>query len=179
MAERPILVLPRPHLVDPPKGSGGGGKPTLPTKGSQVARFGPDFRRLRDVLARDPGSEMELREDPTSLAPDRVIVFEIAGTVADFTRAVSRVPGLDMMAEYDTEVPPDELFAERDTRKGREGARSDKTVAGRFYLAMPDVTALNPRYSPCDIRSVVSSGDSTGARTRGGTRLDGAYLRAA
>jgi hypothetical protein len=86
---------------------------------------------------------MELRDDPTSLAPDRVIVFEIAGTVDDFTRAVSKVPGLDFMAEYDTEEPPDDLFAEKDTRKGQEGQfRTDKNVAGRFYLAMPDVTAL-------------------------------------
>ncbi len=47
------------------------------------------------------------------------------------------------MAEYDTEEPPDERFAEEDTRKGREGQlRTDKNVAGRFYLAMPDVTAL-------------------------------------
>jgi hypothetical protein len=143
MAERPLLVLPRPELVDPPKLGGGGGKPRLPTRDVQITRFGPDFRRLREVLDRDGAASMELRDDPTSLAPDRVIVFEIAGTVDDFTRAVSKVPGLDFMAEYDTEEPPDELFAEKDTRKGKEGQfRADKNVAGRFYLAMPDVTAL-------------------------------------
>lgn len=95
------------------------------------------------MLARDAAGAMELRDDPTSLAPDRVIVFEIAGSVADFTRAVTKVPGLDLMAEYDAEEPPDDRFAELDTRKGREGqVRTDKSVAGRFYLAMPDVTAL-------------------------------------
>jgi hypothetical protein len=143
MADRPILALPRPRVVDPPRGTGGGGKPRLPSKTSQVARFGPDFRRLREVLGRGGQDVLQLRDDPTSLAPERVIVFEIAGTVADFTRAISRVPGFEFMAEYDTEEPPDDRFAELDTRKGREGqVRRDKTVEGRFYLAMPNAAAL-------------------------------------
>ena len=143
MAERPLLVLPRPELALPPRLGGGGGKPHLPPKMAQIARFGPDFARLREVLANRTADPIRLRDDPTSLAPDRVIVFEIAGTVNDFTRAVSKVPGLDFMAEYDTEEPPDERFAEKDTRRGMEGqVRMDKVVAGRFYLAMPDVEAL-------------------------------------
>ena len=143
MAERPLLALPQPELVLPPKGSGGGSTPSLPTKNAQVNRFGPEFARLHAVLTNRAANPMQLRDDPTSLAPDRVIVFEIAGTVGDFTRAVSRVPGLDFMAEYDTEEPPDDRFAERDTRQGREGqVRADKNVAGRFYIAMPDVEAL-------------------------------------
>lgn len=151
MAERPLLVLPRPNLVDPPRLPGGGSKPHLPTKRTQVARFDPDFTRLREVLDRGAAGPMELRDDPTSLAPDRVIVFEIAGTVDDFTRAVSKVPGLDFMAEYDTEEPPDDRFAVADTRKGKEGQRrTDKSVAGRFYLAMPDVTALRQLVSLWD-----------------------------
>ena len=142
MPERPILALPRPQLVEPPPGRGRLTRPHLPSKGSQVERFGPDFKRLHDLIARG-GDPLQLRHDPTSLAPDRVIVFEIAGTVADFIRAISKVPGLELMAEYDTEEAPDERFAELDTRKGREGQlRPDKPVAGRFYLAMPDVTAL-------------------------------------
>ncbi len=143
MAERPLLVLPRPDLVAPPKREGRGSKPHLPAKNTQIARFGPGFARLREVLTSRAASPMELRDDPTSLAPDRVVVFEIAGSVDDFTRAVSRVPGFDFMAEYDTEKPPDDRFAEKDTRTGREGqVRRDKQVTGRFYLAMPDVAAL-------------------------------------
>ena len=143
MAERPLLVLPRPDLVAPPRRVGGGSKPHLPPKDTQVARFGPGFARLREFLTSRADHPIELRADPTSLAPDRVIVFEIAGSVDDFTRAVSRVPGFEFMAEYDTEKPPDDRFAEKDARKGREGqVRTDKQVTGRFYLAMPDVEAL-------------------------------------
>ena len=151
MAERPLLTLPNPTLINPPKLPGGGVQPRFPAKDTQVARFGPDFARLREVLARGAADPMELRADPTSLAPDRVIVFEIAGTVANFSRAISKVPGLAFMAETDTEEPPDELFAEKDTRKGREGQdRTDRNVAGRFYLAMPDVTALGQLVSLWD-----------------------------
>jgi hypothetical protein len=143
MAERPLLPLPRPTLVNPPRGFGGGAKPYLPTRDAQLARFGPDFRRLREVLDRGVADPIALRADPTSLAPDRVVVFEIAGTVADFSRAIARVPGLEFIAEYETEEPPDERFAEKDTRKGRDGQRrKDQNVEGRFYLAMPDVAAL-------------------------------------
>ncbi|MGE4055992.1 MAG: hypothetical protein AB7F99_14445, partial [Vicinamibacterales bacterium] len=47
------------------------------------------------------------------------------------------------MVEYETETEPDEFFAEKDTRKGHEGERrEDKLVEGRFYLAMPDTTAM-------------------------------------
>lgn len=143
MAERPLLALPRPELVAPPQRGGGGSKPHLPTKNTQVGRFGPRFARLREVLTSREADPMELRRDPTSLAPDRVVVFEIAGSVDDFVRGISKVPGFDFMAEYDTERPPDDLFAEKDTRKGKEGQlRTDKDVTGRFYLAMPDVAAL-------------------------------------
>ncbi len=143
MAERPLLALPQPRRIDPPPGPRGGSRPNLPTKDSQLVRFGPDFRRLREVLARGGADTLNLRDDPTSLAPDRVVVFEIAGAVSDFTKALSRVPGFDFMVEYQTEEPPDDRFAEIDKRKGKEGqVRRDKNVDGRFYLAMPDVTAL-------------------------------------
>ncbi len=48
------------------------------------------------------------------------------------------------MVEYEAEAEPDEFFAEKDKRKGHEGERrEDKLVSGRFYLAMPDITAMS------------------------------------
>jgi hypothetical protein len=86
---------------------------------------------------------MELRDDPSSLAPERVIVFEIAGTVPNFLKAVRRVEGLEFLAEYEGDFAADDDFALRDERSGREGQdRTDKGVPARFYLAMPDVQAL-------------------------------------
>ena len=146
MAERPLLPLPNPEQILPPRGSGGGSQPRLPTKERQAERFGRPFQRLRQVLdaAGAGGTDLlELRSDPTSLAPERVIVFEIAGSIGDFTKALARIPGFELIAETETEAPADDDFAVRDSRRGHEGeARPDRAVVGRLYLAMPDVAAL-------------------------------------
>jgi hypothetical protein len=143
MPERPLLVLPTPVRVDPPKGGGGGTNLRFPSRDRQTNQFGPVFTRLRTVLGRQAGP-IELRNDPTSLAPDRVIVFEIAGTIDNFLKALARIDGLEFMAEYETDFTPDENFAVVDDRRGKEGQdRTDKSVSGRFYLAMPDTQALN------------------------------------
>jgi hypothetical protein len=142
MPARPLLRLPAPDRVDVPAGFGRGSNIRFPPPGRQRDRFRPVFRRLRDVLDRQEGA-IELRDDPSSLAPERVIVFGFAGTINNFQKAVSRIAGLEFMAEYEGSFDPDEDFAVQDARKGREGlVRSDKAVPGQFYLAMPDVRAL-------------------------------------
>jgi hypothetical protein len=143
MAERPLLALPNPQAGNAPSGHGGASALRRPTDAEQVATYGPVFKRLRETLAR-PDGVMTLRNDPESLAPDRVIVFEIAGRIDSFRDAVARVPGLELLAEIETEFPADADFAMRDTRKGREGQdRPDKLVSGRFYLAMPNLNAFS------------------------------------
>jgi hypothetical protein len=105
----------------------------------QISTYGPVFRRLRETLAR-PGGVMTLRDDPESLAPDRVIVFEIAGRIDTFRDAVARVPGLELLAEIETEFPADAHFAVVDKR---DQDRPDKLITGRFYLAMPNLNAFS------------------------------------
>jgi hypothetical protein len=86
---------------------------------------------------------LRLRQDPNSLAPDRVIVFEVAGTIQNFLKAVKKIPGLEFIAEYESEFEPDTDFAVEDRRSGRQGLpREDRPVTGRLYLAMPDTRAL-------------------------------------
>jgi hypothetical protein len=87
MPIRPLLRLPAPDHVDVPTGFGGGDKIRFPSAGRQKDRFRPVFRRLREVLDRHDGV-IELRDDPSSLAPERVIVFEFAGTINNFQKAV-------------------------------------------------------------------------------------------
>ena len=143
MAERPLLALPNPQASTAPPGHGGASALRRPTDAQQVATYGPVFKRLRETLAR-PGGVMTLRNDPDSLAPDRVIVFETAGRIDSFRDAVARVPGLELLAEIETEFPADTDFAVRDTRRGRERQdRPDKLVSGRFYLAMPNLNAFS------------------------------------
>lgn len=142
MPARPLLILPRPNQVDPRAGGGGGSKIRFPSRDRQTRQFGPIFDRLRNAFAQQD-RVLHLRDDPTGLAPDRVIVFEIGGTVENFIKAAARVQGLEFMTEYETEFAADENFAVVDERQAREGQdRRDKPVSGRFYLAMPDARAL-------------------------------------
>ncbi len=73
------------------------------------------------MLARDPAA-LELRADPTALAPERLLVFEVRGSIAAFAKAVSRVPGLELIDEE--ELP------------------TDQDTAPVAYLLVPDARAL-------------------------------------
>lgn len=135
--QRPLLILPQPALIDRPKGSGFGAKPRVPTHGRQVERLDPIYASLRRALTASTGG-MELRSDPTSIAPERAIVFEVAGRLRDFYSAVGRIEGLRYLGEDEIRFDSDEDFAEID-EAGRDKAG---TVSGRQYLAMPNLRAL-------------------------------------
>jgi len=90
--------------------------------GRQAERIGPKFTRLADVLARGDGA-LELRADPTALAPERLLVFEVRGTIGAFADAVRRIPGLELIDE-------EELQADE----------ADKQPVA--YLMVPDLAAL-------------------------------------
>ena len=142
MAEYPLLPLPPSEPGEPP------GPPGFPQGGPglsperQGQRLGPRFERLQTALASDKNG-LSLRADPSSIAPERALVFEVAGSINDFYQLVTRIRGFAFLADEEAEFDPDEDFSEVDTRRGREGQpRTDKRVGGRLYLAMPDVGAL-------------------------------------
>ena len=148
MPARPLLRLPTPSPSAPPSGPRGGSNIRFPSGGRQKAALAPVFNRLREALSK---GAVELRQDPNGLAPERVIVFEIAGTVQNFLSAVAKIHGLEFMAEYATEFTADEDFAVIDDRKATKGRdRTDKAVPGRMYLAMPDMRALEELLSLWD-----------------------------
>ena len=73
------------------------------------------------MLARDP-TALELRADPAALAPERLLVFEVRGSIATFAKAIAKVPGLELIDEE--ELP------------------SDEDTAPVAYLLVPDTRAL-------------------------------------
>lgn len=77
---------------------------------------------MASVLARDQ-SGLELRRDPSALAPERLLVFEVRGSIQTFANAIRRVTGLELIDEEELESD------EQDTNP----------VA---YLLVPDATAL-------------------------------------
>ncbi len=68
----------------------------------QNDRFGPVFRRLSDVLARDPNA-LELRADPAALAPECLLVFEIRAAINTLSAAVAKIQGLELIDEEELE----------------------------------------------------------------------------
>ena len=75
------------------------------------------------MILNRPDAAMQLRADPTSLAPERLLVFEVTGSVQNFVNAVSRIPGLEFAGEE--ELVPDEFDENPE-----------------FYLLVPQLDAL-------------------------------------
>ena len=142
MPEFPLLLLPAFEPGNPPDPRRY--VPSAPSlqRGRQNERLGPLFARLANVLD-DDREGLSLLDDPSSIAPERALVLEVAGSVVDFQTLAARVNGLEFLGDEERELEPDEDFFETDTRKGKEGQRrTDRPLEGRLYLAMPDVGAL-------------------------------------
>lgn len=137
MPERPLLALPTAVAITRPVGH-----PTFvpfqkPTPRRQRRRLEAKYQVLRNALA-SPQGLVSLRADPTSIAPHRAIVFDIAGSVANFYKAAKKVPGLEFITEEDLSFEPDDDFAMLEDDLPSDDLRVD----GRRYLAMPSENAL-------------------------------------
>jgi hypothetical protein len=120
---KPLLRLTPQDPHDRPVGK----KRTIPKpeafpRDRQTEAFSPKFARLAEILSRDP-SGLELRADPSAMAPERLLVFEVRGSIGSFAAAVRQIPGLELIDE-------EELAADDD----------DKAPVA--YLMVPDVGAL-------------------------------------
>lgn len=138
MPERPLLILPAAVEIVRPNA------PKFVPPGMQRPSGARQRRRLEERYqylwrALNDGGLMQLRRDPASIAPDRAIVFEIAGNVANFYKAVRKIPGLSFVAEDEFDFAPDEDFAMLDDEQLPD---ADTPVEGRMYLALPTEAAL-------------------------------------
>src|SRR5262245_44821419 len=107
MSERPLLPLPSPLSEETPKTSPGRDRLITPGATRQVARFGATFDHLQRALESE-SSVLTLREDPTSLAPERAIVFEVAGSIENLQAAITKIDGLELLLESESEFEADE-----------------------------------------------------------------------
>jgi Subtilase family len=130
--ERPLLRLPDPEPFTPRNGPRAFPSVTKPTRNRQQERIEPRFQRLMNIAER-PEQLLALRNDPASIAPERAIVFEVAGSLKDFYRQAVAM-GLEYLGDFEDDFDPTEDFHDRDDLR--------KVVNGRIYLAMPDVRAL-------------------------------------
>ncbi len=126
MAERPILILPKPITAERATRRGGGGGPVPLAPLVQQRRLGP---RLDELVTAFESKRLRLQTTASGLVPEDVLVLEVASTtVEDFYKAAAKIEGLEYLAEYDEEdIPPDDdFFIEK--QGAHEGYR------GRIYL---------------------------------------------
>lgn len=121
---KPLLRLEPSAPVDRSPGSPRNpGRPKPFSVASQRASFDPQFRRLETALNRDP-TGLTLRADPSALAPERLLVFELRGAITTFANAIRKVPGLELIDEEELES-------------------DDQDKSPEAYLLVPDAEALS------------------------------------
>ena len=134
MPERPALLLGPPRLGSRPRpGQRGRAQLRVPGRGRQEERLNPLFQRITAALA---GERLTLRTTPEGLEPETIIVLEVAGEVADFARAMQRIPGLEFLGEQALDqLDPDDEFAMVD-QEGRQ-----RRYARQLFLVASDARA--------------------------------------
>jgi len=140
---KPFLRLNDPEVATRRRSGGGGGERRSFSRNDQIASHGPIFRNLRNVLDAD-NPALALYADPNALAPERMLVLEVTGSVQNFASAVARIAGLEFAGEE--ELAEDEL---------------DKNP--EFYLLVPQLAALR------EIVSLWEGWEKTGTVPRGYT----------
>ena len=109
--------------------------PHLPSFGTQCQRVPQMFRELSRVIA---NRGMHVQADVQGTDSEFVLIFEIAGTIDNFNKAVVRA-GLEWLSCEDSEGTPDEDFYSLNTR----GERTNSPVNQKLYLTMSNTQALN------------------------------------
>ncbi|TIH12449.1 hypothetical protein D0S45_17990 [Marinifilum sp. JC120] len=142
MTEKPLLWMTREENIQRPKRKPIFRPVNRPEHQRQLNKFSPKFSRLGSVLSK-PNARLELKDDPTGIAPDRALVFEVVGLLSDFAKT-AKSAGLEFLGSFEEEYDPDEDFY---YTSQKTGAKEDKSVSGVVYLAMPDLKAMEQLYS--------------------------------
>ncbi len=116
MPDRPVMIFPQPEPVPRPKKPSGSSKVPLPTnlKG-QAERIELQFEAVRDAFVSDEPGDVE-----------RVLVMETSKEIGKLQKAVSRIPGLEWLAEMEVDdIELHDLYDEKTAKKIK---------GGRFFL---------------------------------------------
>jgi hypothetical protein len=137
MAQKPLLFFPSREQASRSKLNGFGGKYHIPSPERQGERLTPKFQYLFDALEQ---RRIEIQQTPAGIDPEEVLVFETAGTVEDFSKAVSKIGGLEWLGEVDIEnIEPDDDFYSIDDDSQRI---PNKPLNGRLYLVFTNNHAM-------------------------------------
>ncbi|MGI9003420.1 MAG: hypothetical protein ACR2GH_17480 [Pseudonocardia sp.] len=112
-------------------------RPRGPGPQRQGERLTPQFTALREVLAAHRITTAGVTDEQD---PELVVVFDLAGTEAEFYRAVAKVEGLEFLAEMvEDDAEPDEEFVIVDAF----GVATTADVPGTIYAVMSNVRAAD------------------------------------
>ncbi|MBP2831268.1 S8 family peptidase [Aquimarina sp. U1-2] len=135
MAKKPLLIFPSPTTAEKSRKFGSSGNLFFPSKGRQIERHEDKITELERVLTNKSAA---LQQEAGNIIPEMILVLETVGEISDFFKAVRKTPGMKFLAEYESEIDPDEDFYILDDN----GNKTDKSVDSRFYLTMTNQEAL-------------------------------------
>lgn len=132
---KPILSFPRATLgkklkqktVIPPKLQ-------TPARGGQYQRLFPIFKKITESFST---SQAQVSASHEGMQVERMLVIETAGAIANFYKAASKVPGLDLILEIESE----KIDADNDFHF--LGKERNKQVSTFLYMSMTNQSALD------------------------------------
>ncbi len=133
---KPILIFPRPEVKKRPIGKPQArAKPHIPSHARQKIRLDAAFKLLETNFTNGI-----LSVDPTGYAPERTLVFETAGSIDDFYKAVSKIIGLDFLQES---IDADFEATDDYHTLNEKGERKNTAQKSFVYLTMANQKALS------------------------------------
>lgn len=135
---RPLLAFGPPIAGPIPTGKSQFQPPPVGPSGvRQGERIAPQFASLQQAIS---SKRMQTASSNTAPDPELVVVFDLAGSVTNFIKAVSRIEGLEFLAEFGEEdVESDDDFH----FMTREGDIDDKLVPETLYAVMSNSRAVS------------------------------------
>lgn len=136
MADRSHLFFPPSRQVEKQRPSfpPGIGKVNLPPKEKQKERLGPKIGVVEQAT-------LTLQQSAQGTDPEAVLVFEIVGRVADFTKVV-RKAGLEVIMALEGYDEADDDFYLQKTSGDNAGERKEGEVPKKVYLTATSRAAL-------------------------------------
>jgi hypothetical protein len=142
MPDYPLLLFSTPTKADRDPGHGGGSPVHRPSVERQRQRIAPKLATLNQAF---DARRLTLQQIAPTENPELVLVIETIGSVANFAKAVRKVPGLEWILEEDEDgIAPDEDFFDENT--------PTKNLSGQLFVlasnrqALDELLALWNRY---------------------------------
>lgn len=161
MDKHPHLIFPPPVNGTPPKPPRGGPTIHKPGAAQQYQRFDERFKELNQQFAEFSA----LKQSTDGLVPERVLVLEVIGSIANFEKAIRNVPGFEFLLSTVGDEVEDEFVYLLDD----DGKRIDSTTT--LYITMSNRQGL------AKLLSIWTEYKESGHIPRGLAKLRDAFLQ--